>query len=186
MKFHPAVVMPPGAVVLDLSGSGWPAPEARWTLGRYDEARGVYTTALFAGGRCVHMGIDLGGPEGTAVHAVGDGAVRAAAVLPAPGDYGHALLVEHSVEGRPIFALYGHLSADSLSWSPVGRALRAGDVLGWLGGEAENGGWPPHLHFQLAWERPPTADLPGAVTLAEREQARLLYPDPRLLLGPVY
>ena len=37
----------------------------------------------------------------------------------------------------------------------------------------ENGGWPPHLHFQLSNEQPTTHDMPGAVTPAERKNAQM-------------
>ena len=70
--------------------------------------------------------------------------------------------------------------------SPVGRRFAAGEVLGWLGEPHENGGWPPHVHLQLAWERPAIPDLPGAVRREERVAAMALYPDPRLVLGPIY
>ena len=70
--------------------------------------------------------------------------------------------------------------------SPPGRRFNAGDELGWLGGREENGGWPPHVHFQLCLKRPDTHDLPGVVTRAEREEALRLYPDPRLVLGKLW
>ena len=73
-RFHPVVVLPPDTVVLDLTRPATP-PEARWTIGRYDEDRVIYTQALFSGARTVHMGIDLGGPVGTAVHAFAGGVV---------------------------------------------------------------------------------------------------------------
>ncbi len=185
MSFHPVVVLPPGYQVLDLTRAG-PPPTSRWTVGRYDEDRVIYTQDLFAGARTVHVGIDLGGPVGAAVHAFSDGEVVHAGYNPAPGDYGHVVVAEHALDGRPIWALYGHLSAASLRASPVGRALSAGDVLGWLGDERENGGWPPHVHFQLSWERPETHDLPGAVARADRAEALRRYPDPRVVLGPLY
>jgi len=183
--FHPVVLLPEDAELLDLSGA-LPEPGNPWTIGRYDEARGIYTQALFAGGRCVHMGIDLGGPAGVAVHTFMDAEVIFSHDNPAPGDYGPTLITAQKLRGRPIYALYGHLSRASLAHSPVGRRLRSGEVLGWLGEPAENGGWPPHCHLQLCWRRPQVADMPGAVTLADREAARALYPDPRLVLGPIY
>lgn len=186
MPHHPVLLLPPGWVLLDLRGPNPVLPSTPWTVGRYDEVRGIYTQPLFAGGRCVHMGIDLGGPEGTAVHAFADGEVICAGTNPAPGDYGPTLVTEHVLDGAPMFALFGHLSAASLARSPVGRRFRAGEVLGWLGGPDENGGWPPHVHLQLAVDRPETHDLPGAVTLAERAAAKLRYPDPRRVLGPIY
>lgn len=180
------MLQPPGAVLLDLSRHPPDAPDTPWTIGRYDEVRVIYTTPLFDGGRCVHMGVDLGGPAGVAVHAFADGEVTHAGVNPAPGDYGPTLVTAQPWQGRTLYALYGHLSAASLAQSPVGRRFRAGEVLGWLGAPDVNGGWPPHLHLQLCWERPETFDLPGAVTLADRAAARERYPDPRLVLGPIY
>ncbi len=182
---HPVLLLPPGTPVLDLSGAH-PEGVGPWSIGRYDEVRGIYTQALFAGGRCVHMGVDLGGPAGVAVHSFADATVILAGDNAAPGDYGPTLVTEQRWEGRPLYALYGHLSRASLARSPVGRRLRAGEVLGWLGEPEENGGWPPHVHLQLAWERPLVPDLPGAVTLADREAARALYPDPRMVLGEIY
>lgn len=180
------VRLPEDTVILDLSRlPEGPAP--LWSIGRYDEDRVIYTQALFAGvaPRTIHMGIDLGGPVGTPVYAVGEGQVLFAGFNPEPGDYGHVLVLEHRLEGRPIYALYGHLSADSLVLSPPGRQVRANDPLGFLGDVHENGGWPPHLHFQLAWERPKTHDMPGAVSHSDRAVARLRHPDPACMLGGV-
>jgi peptidoglycan LD-endopeptidase LytH len=185
---HPVVLMPPVAVVLDLTvpGAHLAAPGALWTIGRYDEDRSIYTQPLFGGARTVHMGVDLGGPVGVAVHAPMPGVVTHAGALPAPGDYGHAVVVEHTLDGRPMWVLFGHLSARSIGHSPPGRRVRAGDVLGWLGHEGENGGWPSHVHVQLSWERPATHDMPGAVRPEERAAARARFPDPRRIVGPVY
>jgi murein DD-endopeptidase MepM/ murein hydrolase activator NlpD len=154
-------------------------------VGRYDEERPFdYTQPIFEGARTVHMGVDLGAPAGVAVHAWADGVVRHAGRNPEPGDYGPVLVCEHVWQGRPLFVLLGHLSGASLLRSPVGRRFRRGDVLGWLGEPDENGGWPPHVHVQLAWDCPQTHDLPGVVAPAEREEARERYPDPAMILGP--
>lgn len=185
MRYHPVLMLPPDAPVLDLSGAH-PAGVGPWSVGRYDEVRGIYTQALFSGGRCVHMGVDLGGPAGVAVHSFADAEVILAGDNAQPGDYGPTLVTAQALGDRTLYALYGHLSRASLARSPVGRRVRAGEVLGWLGEPEENGGWPPHVHLQLCWERPLVPDLPGAVTLAEREEARRRYPDPRLVLGPIY
>jgi len=192
-SLHPVVVMPPGAVVLDLtrpaSFGGAPSTEVSpplWSIGRYDEDRSIYTQPLFGGARTVHMGVDLAGPAGVAVHAPLAGVVTHAGALPAPGDYGHAIVVEHVLDQRPVWALYGHLSARSLEHTAPGRVVAAGDVLGWLGDEAENGGWPPHVHFQLSWSRPSTHDMVGVVRREDRAAALRRCPDPRRMLGPLY
>jgi len=179
------LLAPTGFEVLDLTVPPEEArpPRSPYTLGRYNEPRpGMYTTDLFEEGRCVHVGVDLGGPVGTPVHAFAHGRVIHAGYNAAPGDYGHVLVLEHDVDQGPLYALYGHLSAATLSQSPEGLEVAAGDVIGWLGGPHENGGWPPHVHFQLARSRPVTHDLPGVVTFAEREAALEAYRDPRTVL----
>lgn len=187
-RFHPVVLMPPWAVVLDLTASGAadPPPPTPWGIGRYDEDRTIYTQPLFGGGRTVHMGVDLGGPVGTAVHAFSAGVVLHSGVNAADGDYGGTVVTEHVIDGALLWALHGHLSHASVAASPRGRRLSRGEVLGWLGDPSENGGWPPHVHFQLSRERPTTHDMPGAVSLEERAAARRRHPDPRTVLGPLY
>lgn len=179
------VALPPDAPVLDLSGP-WPADAPTWSIGRYDEIRGVYDQPLFGGRRTLHMGVDLGGPVGTPVRAFAAGEVVYAGVNTAPGDYGPTVVTRHRLGGRPIWALHGHLSAASLRLSPPGRRLRAGARIGWLGARDENGGWPPHLHFQLAWADPGGPDMPGVVDPADREVALARYPDPRVVLGALW
>ncbi|MFT4628122.1 MAG: murein DD-endopeptidase MepM/ murein hydrolase activator NlpD [Myxococcota bacterium] len=184
---HPVVVFPGPYDVLDLTVAAAFPRTSEWSVGRYDEDRAIYTQALFAGARTVHMGIDLGGPAGTPVHAWTDGVVIHAGYNAADGDYGHVLVLEHDAPaGLARFALYGHLSAATLAHAPVGRRFAEGDAIGWLGAPSENGGWPPHVHLQLARDRPATHDLPGAVSLADRAWALQAFPDPRTVLGPVY
>ena len=81
---------------------------------------------------------------------------------------------------------YGHLSRESLIGLEVGRTIKAGDRIASLGGQHENGGWAPHLHLQLSINEPAHHDLPGVVDEDERVQALIDYPDPRLIVGPVY
>jgi murein DD-endopeptidase MepM/ murein hydrolase activator NlpD len=179
-------MMPPWSVVLDLSRplSEVPDPGTLWTIGRYGENRGIYTQALFAGRRTVHLGLDLGGPVGTAVHAPVEGVVCYGGYNAQDGDYGNVLVVEHAWKGAPLWALYGHLSAASLAQSPVGRRVARGAVLGWLGDVQDNGGWPPHVHLQLSTEDPGTHDMPGAVAVGELAAARQRHPDPAAVFGP--
>ena len=185
--FQPVLALPAGYDVLDLTGHGPPTPRtSAWSVGRYDEDRaGMYTTPLFAGSRTVHVGIDLGAPAGTPVFAFWEGVLFAAGHNPADGDYGYVLVTEHRLDGVPLWALYGHLDSRSVD-HPAGAPLTAGQRLGWLGAEHENGGWPPHLHFQLSLDRPTTHDMRGVVAPSERAAALRRHPDPRLVLGPLY
>lgn len=185
----PVVAMPPDAVVVDLTvppNQRPPFEDAYW-IGRYDEDRPYdYVQPLFGARRTLHVGVDLGAPAGTTVHSFTDAVVEHAGYNPDPGDYGHVVVTKQRWFGRWLWALYGHLSAATLLHVRPGKTLPRGAVLGWLGAPAENGQWPPHLHFQLSVQRPETHDLPGVVARGEREQALLLYPDPRTVLGPLW
>ena len=168
-------------------------PTPTWAVGKYDERRtGMYVHELFAATsresderRDVHVGVDVFAPAGTEVRAMADGVVVHSGRNPAPGDYGPVIVTRHDdADGRgAFFALWGHLSVETLRQSPRGRVFKRGEVLGWVGTEEVNGGWAPHVHFQLAWDEPPTHDMPGVVRVSDRAQALLQYPDPRGVLG---
>ena len=96
------------------------------------------------------------------------------------------IVTEHVVCGTRVWALHGHLSKQSISASPKGKHVRAGEILGWLGRPDENGGWHPHVHFQLSLVEPVTHDMPGVVSTGQHAQALRTYPDPRHVLGQLY
>jgi len=153
----------------------------------------------YGGRRTVHLGMDLGGPVGTPVHAFCDGIVHSVGYNPELGDYGHVIVVEHSWGGdmngekKRCWALYGHLDESALTTTAKavikpGDAVKKGQVLGRMGDIYENGGWiNSHLHFQLSTKPPDQPhDMPGASSVQDRKQALLQYPDPRYVLGPMY
>lgn len=186
--FQPVVHLPERYEVLDFTG-GQPASRfsgCEFSIGRYDEDRAIYTDPLFEGGRSIHVGIDIGGPVGTPVHAFVEGEIFKQGENRAPGDYGPTIVTRHVLDGVELWALHGHLSRTSLSQRKPGERFEAGALLGWIGDEDVNGGWPPHLHFQLSYRRPQTHDLPGVVTPEERTSAIADFPDPRAVLGPLY
>lgn len=181
--------MPSDPVVLDLEGGYDPEHIRRHerAVGRYDEVReGMYRADLFEGSRKVHMGIDLWAGAGTPVFAFREGEVVYLGDNRREGDYGPTLVTFHRWGGEELFALFGHLSRSSLDRWDAGDRFDGGARLGELGGEAENGGWPPHLHFQLSRRDPGEADMPGVVAPEDREEARSLFPDPRMVLGKIY
>lgn len=156
-------------------------------VGKYAEKRqAMYTTELFSGERNIHMGIDLGAPVGTEIFSFYAGEIFRFGYNPAPGDYGYTIITKHVLGGIPLYALFGHLSKKSIAGLFEGKTFNSGDPIAWVGDKHENGGWNPHLHFQLSWIRPETHDLPGAVTQADFAQAKKDFPDPRLVLGPLY
>ena len=136
--------------------------------------------------RDIHVGLDIAAPVGTAVHAFYDGRIAFQGDNDQAYDYGPTIITEHTWLGQTVFALHGHLSRKSLRQYTVGDAFAKGDIIGWLGTQEENGGWNPHVHFQLSLVKPETHDLPGVVSAADREWARVNYPDPRLVLGRLY
>lgn len=158
-----------------------------WGVGGYNEKRGnMYLAPQYQKKRNIHMGIDIWAPAGEPVYAVLDSKVAYTANHDQDGNYGATVVLQHTFNGHELFALYGHLSLMSLEKSPPGKEVKAGDVIGWLGSEAENGNWPPHLHYQLGSRDPGEADMPGVVSESDRGKAVLLYPDPRMILGKIY
>mmetsp|Transcript_27944 Transcript_27944/g.41265 ORF Transcript_27944/g.41265 Transcript_27944/m.41265 type:complete len:291 (-) Transcript_27944:294-1166(-) len=167
----------------------------RWNIGRYDENRmHMYSSDLFSSSskspRTVHLGIDFGAPAGTSVYAFTDGIVHSSGYNAAYGDYGHVIIIEHTLfssSNTTVFALYGHLSSDP-KLPPANTRIRKGQRIGLIGHCHENGGWlHPHLHFQLSLEPPSKPhDMPGACSLEDRSEALLQYPDPRYVVGELY
>lgn len=185
--WHQTVDLPDEYEVRDFTTGDDSPSKFEFDIGRYDEVRpGMYNTELFTESRCIHVGLDIGGPIGTPVKSVADGIVAFSGYNPADGDYGHTVIIHHQIQGQNLWVLYGHLDAASTANCTPGKSVSGGEVIAWFGGEDENGGWPPHLHFQLSFREPTTHDLPGVVTPSEHEQALLDFPDPRLVLGPLY
>lgn len=123
-------------------------------LGAYGEDRRVYTSAQFAdaGGperRTVHTGIDVFAAAMTPVHAPLAGRVLHVTYNADPLDYGHTLIMEHAAEGVAFYTLYGHLAGTLPGMLKPGDEVVAGAVICHLGDWHENGGWAPHLHFQV-------------------------------------
>lgn len=187
ISFNPVVDLPDKYKVLDLTQGAWNSDGSEYSIGRYDEYRpNVYTTDLFEGIRNIHVGIDIGGPVGTPCMAFMDGKIHKFGYNSEAGDYGNVIITEHKISGKRIWSLYGHLDSQSITDKVEGQIIKKGETIGHFGDEKENGGWEPHLHFQLSTVEPKTHDLPGVVSNEERETALKKYPDPRLVLGPIY
>ncbi len=186
-EFQPVVHLPDEYEVRDFTTGDDSPSKYEFDIGRYDEMRpGMYSTELFGGSRFLHVGIDIGGPIGTPCMAFMDGEISHFGYNPADGDYGNVVITKHLLDGVPVWALYGHLNAASIEGKRVGQKVKAGEVIAWFGAFEENGGWEPHLHFQLSLVEPETHDLPGVVAPEDREHALAIYPDPRNVLGPLY
>jgi 4-aminobutyrate aminotransferase-like enzyme/Ser/Thr protein kinase RdoA (MazF antagonist) len=170
-------------------------------VGRYDEARLLYTSPIFGTGdnptderRTIHLGLDLFVEPGTPLYAPLEGVVHTVVNNTALLDYGPLVILRHvakcdreavnTSDGVPFFTLYGHLTEDTLSGLHAGQHVARGQRIGRVGTAAENGGWAPHVHFQVIVDLLDRgADFPGVAYASERAMWRDLSPDPNLLLG---
>ncbi len=188
-NFHPVIELPKDYEIYDFTKSYSPdrSMASKYGVGKYNEKRvGMYEQDLFSDGRDIHMGIDIAAPVGTPVHAFAEGQIFLFDYNSAEGDYGYTLVTQHFIQEQEFYALFGHLNQKSIENKHRGQAFDRGDTLAWIGDKFENGGWNPHLHFQLSLVAPLKADLPGVVNQKDLKEALQIYPDPRLILGPLY
>src|SRR5579859_943461 len=164
-------------------------------IGRYNEARTIYTAQQFHAvsndgpqWRTIHLGLDLFLEAGSAVFAPLDGIVHSFRNNREPLDYGPTIILQHTIDNgnTPLtfFTLYGHLSVDSLANLHEGQAIAAGSLLARIGDAKVNGGWPPHLHFQIITDLlGRTGEFPGDARPDQRATWLSISPDPNLIAG---
>jgi 4-aminobutyrate aminotransferase-like enzyme/Ser/Thr protein kinase RdoA (MazF antagonist) len=164
---------------------------ARVAVGRYGEARLLYGAPQFGASknptderRTIHLGIDLFVEPGTALHAPLAGTVHLIANNAVPLDYGPLVVLRHETDtDEEFFTLYGHLTEQNLRKLRVGQEIAQGEVFANVGDVHENGGWAPHVHFQIILDLLDRGrDFPGVAKASERELWKSLSPDPNLLL----
>lgn len=168
---------------------------ARVAIGEYDEPRLLYTSELFRTTgwtgdewRTVHIGLDLFSGAGCPVRIPITGRVKSVRNNVGPGDYGPTVIVEHKVKDEDgpfsFYTLYGHLDLETLTTVFPGQPMPGGATIGRLGQPAVNGGWSPHLHFQIVADLlDRVGEFPGVARPAEREVWTSLSPDPHALAG---
>jgi murein DD-endopeptidase MepM/ murein hydrolase activator NlpD len=160
---------------------------SRYGIGGYMENRTIYDrSALFDTSdepRRLHLGVDIWGNAGIPVYAPLAGQIHSFADNDTFGDYGPTIIIKHHLNGLTLYSLYGHLSRQNLAGLQVGQSISPNQQIATLGNAAENGNWPPHLHFQLmlhigdAW-----GDYPGVGKFTEKEKYLQNIPDPELIL----
>jgi len=154
-------------------------------LGGYNEQRAWYERSeVFRVGdeyRSVHLGLDLWCPAGTRIASPLPSRVHSFADNAAFGDYGPTILLEHP--GQGLYSLYGHLARTSLQGLEKGQILDPGQTFATLGAPEENGGWPPHLHWQLITDIGDyQGDFPGVATPSSAALWLARCPDPAAFL----
>lgn len=187
--FAPVMHYPDDLLVLDLSKGYDPESirKKKWAVGKYNEKRnGMYTADQYEGKRNIHIGVDIWTEAGAPVFSFYESTVAYMHDHRQQANYGPALVLRYELDDRLLFALYGHLSRTCLSERQVGEKIQKGQKIAELGREEVNGGWVPHLHFQLSVSDPGEADMPGVVSEENREEALKIYPDPRFVLGDLY
>ncbi len=161
-------------------------------LGYYREPRLVYTDKAFRKGpwkasnrRTVHLGVDAFAPAGTALHAPLLGEVFVAEYRAGNLDYGGTIILRHETpEGDCFYTLYGHLNPEFLDRLKPGDVVEKGEEFCRLGDTDVNGGWAPHVHFQLALSTEGMeADWPGVGDPEDMDFWGALCPNPAALLN---
>jgi murein DD-endopeptidase MepM/ murein hydrolase activator NlpD len=166
------------------------AAGAVYGIGGYAEHRTVYSISpVFDGAnsadepRRLHLGVDIWGKANTPVMAPLEGKVHSFAFNNRFGDYGGTIILAHRIGAFDFYTLYGHLSLASISTIAEGDLILPGQLFASFGIPAENGCWPPHLHFQLIIDmQGKKGDYPGVCKYSEREQFLANCPDPNLIL----
>ncbi|MCB0492342.1 MAG: aminotransferase class III-fold pyridoxal phosphate-dependent enzyme [Cyclobacteriaceae bacterium] len=163
-------------------------------LGKYDEVRPFYTSSTFEvvsndgpAWRTVHIGLDLFMSAGESVHVPLPGVIYSVANNVGDRNYGPTIIIKHDILPELTFyTLYGHLSRTSLTQWKAGDTLEAGCKIGTLGDLHENGGWSPHLHFQIMLDMlDKKEDFPGVAAPMLSDVWKSISPDPWLLVADI-
>ncbi|MEZ5925754.1 MAG: aminotransferase class III-fold pyridoxal phosphate-dependent enzyme [Hyphomicrobiaceae bacterium] len=163
---------------------------ARYAIGLWGENRTVYKGDQFRSSaspewRSQHLGLDLFVPAGTPVLAPLAGTVLSVSDNDLPYDYGPTVMLEHEcgAGGLRFWTLYGHLARETLTRVRPGQAVAAGERIGSIGTADENGGWLPHLHFQVITDRlGQEGEFPGVGQPSLWPVWSKISPDPNLIL----
>ncbi|NOC83749.1 aminotransferase class III-fold pyridoxal phosphate-dependent enzyme [Ruegeria sp. HKCCD6428] len=161
-------------------------------LGYYNEPRLIYAEPGFRKGpwkasdrRTVHLAVDVFAPAGTVLHAPISGRVEVVENRDQHLDYGGVIILHHETpEGDPFYTLYGHLDPECCDRLKPGDPVAQGAAFARLGDAGQNGGWAPHVHFQLALTTDGMeADWPGVGDPDELELWHAVCPNPAALLN---
>ncbi len=164
---------------------------ARYGIGGYGEHRTVYSRSRVFDAkegdepRRLHLGLDIWGSAGTPVYAPLEAKVHSFAFNDHYGDYGATIILEHLFHDLRFYSLYGHLSTADLNIQE-GKRISKGEVFAHFGEPAENGHWPPHLHFQIIQNiGNAKGDYPGVCRFSQRAEYLANCPDPDLVANLV-
>lgn len=161
-------------------------------LGYYFEPRLIYAEPTFRKGpwlasdrRTVHLAVDAFAPAGTPIRTPMDATVHVTENRTGHLDYGGLVILAHDTpDGDQFYTLYGHLDPAVCKTLKPGQALKKGTAFCALGTPDQNGGWAPHIHFQMALTLEGLGnDWPGVADPDEGDLWRAICPNPAALLN---
>ena len=160
----------------------------RYGIGGYFENRTLYSRSTHFDTssdepRRLHLGVDIWAEAGTPVYSPLAGQVHSFKDNNNFGDYGPTIILEYFFYDIKFYALFGHLNRESLEGLYPEKPIQKNEQFAAFGAEAENGNWPPHLHFQLMFDlEGNVGDYPGVCKLSDREKYLPNIPDPNTIL----
>lgn len=162
---------------------------AKVAYGGYLEERNIYQNSKrFQSNhpdeeRNIHLGVDFWCKVNTPVLSVLRGTIHSIRNNDDHGNYGPTIIVEHYIQGERFYTLYGHLSLESLKTVEVGQEVEDGEQIGFIGSSDVNGGYAPHLHFQIVEDlQGHYGDYPGVGSKSDLYFYKDNCPDPNTLL----
>lgn len=161
---------------------------AKVAFGGYNEERNLYKSSVIFNDdkneeRNIHIGMDLWIKAGTPVLAALDGEVYGFDFNTGKGNYGPTIILKHTIENEIFYSLYGHLSIESIEQIEQGALFKKGETVATLGHSSVNGGYAPHLHFQIIKNiEDYSGDYPGVCCKKDLAYYLENCPDPNLLL----
>jgi murein DD-endopeptidase MepM/ murein hydrolase activator NlpD len=162
--------------------------DAKIAFGGYNEVRNLYkSSTLFNDDqkeeRNIHIGMDLWTKAETPILAALDGTVHSFDFNAGKGNYGPTIILKHHILNHTFYTLYGHLTAVSIENLEVGIPFHKGQKIATLGSSTFNGGYAPHLHFQIIKQiKINFGDFPGFCSKNHLIYYLDTYPNPNLLL----
>ena len=165
---------------------------AEFGVGKYTEARSFYAAKDFLNNsidgeekRTIHLGIDVFAPTGTSIYAPIEGVVHQFQDNHNKLDYGPTVILRHKfADGPEFYTLYGHLDGECLKQLKIGQNISGGMPLAKIGNSNENGGWLPHVHFQIILDLfDYDGNYPGVASPSGKKAWCSICPDPGMMLG---
>lgn len=161
-------------------------------LGYYHEPRLIYAEPAFRKGpykassrRTVHLAVDGFAPAETPLYAPLQGEVFVVENRNNHLDYGGVIILRHKTpDNDSFYTLYGHLNPECCDRLTPGDIIEKGSEFCRLGNANQNGGWAPHVHFQLALTTEGIeTDWPGVADPDEMVLWQAICPNPAALLN---